>query len=111
MPEAKPENQGWLTYIYPSVDVFDGQQLLRFNEQAKVITLEDGTAYRSAGVGTLWAKLARIVIEDGLVLFMLTGGHSTRDPDGRLEADTAYGSRSSTSCDRANQRIGSDGDR
>ena len=74
LPEAKPENQGWLTYIYPSVDVFDGQQLLRFNEQAKVITLEDGTAYRSAGVGTLWAKLARIVIEDGLVLFMLTAG-------------------------------------
>ena len=74
LPEAKPENQGWLTFIYPGVDVFDGRQLLRFNQEVKEVTLDDGSSYRSAGIGTLWAKLAMIVIEDGLILFLMTAG-------------------------------------
>jgi len=71
LPTTKPENRGYLTYIYPRVDLWDGKQMLEFADQTGVITTASGHEYRSAGLPTLFAKLARIVLWDGKVTVLL----------------------------------------
>lgn len=72
LPTAKPENHGYLTYIYPRVDLWDGKQMLEFADQTAVIHTERGREYRSAGLPILYAKLARIVLWDGKITLLLT---------------------------------------
>ncbi|MBN1962560.1 MAG: MMPL family transporter [Deltaproteobacteria bacterium] len=71
-PTAKPENKGYLTYIYPRVDLMDGKQLLVFADQTGVIRTNSGREFRSAGLSILYAKLARMVIWDGKLALILT---------------------------------------
>ena len=68
---ADAENHGYLTYIYPRVDLWDGKQMLEFADQTSVITTASGHEYRSAGLPILFAKLARIVLWDGKVTVLL----------------------------------------
>src|SRR5690606_40916413 len=69
---TRPENHGWLTYIYPQVDLWDGKNMMRFAAQAEHIITEDGTEFRSAGLPILYAKLAEIVLFDGRLTVALT---------------------------------------
>lgn len=72
LPTTKPENHGWLTYIYPQVDLWDGKNMMRFAAQTEQITAADGTEFRSAGLPILYAKLADIVLFDGKLTVALT---------------------------------------
>lgn len=68
-----PENHGYLTFIYPSVDLWDGKQMLRFADEIEELHAPNGKVYNSAGGPILFAKLARIVLHDGKLTVMLTG--------------------------------------
>ena len=72
LASARPENQGLLTFIYPRVDLWDGKQLLVFADQTSTITTDDGQVFHGAGLATLYAKLARIVLWDGKVTVLVT---------------------------------------
>ncbi|AEI64681.1 hypothetical protein LILAB_13880 [Corallococcus macrosporus] len=89
LPTARPENHGYLTYIYASVDLLDGQKMLKFSDETKVIkaTYSPGKydqdawdpkaptvekEFRAAGATQLYARLARIVLWDGKVTVVLT---------------------------------------
>ena len=72
LPTAKPENKGFLTFIYPRVDLWDGKQMLEFADQTGVVTTASGKEFRSAGAPTLFARLARIVLWDGKFALILT---------------------------------------
>ncbi len=71
IPTTKPENQGYLTFIYPRVDLWDGKQMLEFADQTHVIKTASGREYRSAGLPILFARLARIVLWDGKITVIL----------------------------------------
>jgi predicted RND superfamily exporter protein len=77
IPTASPENRGFLTFIYPVVDLWDGKQMLRYAEEVEVISVDSGT-FNSAGAPILFAKLAKIVLFDArfsviLTFFLLLG--------------------------------------
>ncbi|MSP93364.1 MAG: export protein [Myxococcales bacterium] len=65
LPQARPENRGFLTFIYPVVDLWDGKQMLKFAEEVEEIHTADGTTFRAAGLPILFAHLAKIVLHDG----------------------------------------------
>ncbi len=76
LPSTKPENHGYLTFIYPKVDLWDGKQMLAFADQTSRIPtpeLKDpqtgevipAQVRRAAGPAPLFARLARIVLKDG----------------------------------------------
>jgi hypothetical protein len=71
LPTTKPENHGYLTFLYPKVDLWDGKNLLAFADQTRVIKGQSGKEYLSAGLAILYAKLARIVLWDGKVTVLL----------------------------------------
>jgi uncharacterized protein len=71
LPTTRPENHGYLTFLYPSVDLWDGKNLLKFADQTAVVTTSSGKQFRSAGLATLYAKLARIVLFDGKLTVVL----------------------------------------
>jgi predicted RND superfamily exporter protein len=70
LPTAK--NEGWLTFIYPGVDLWDGKKMLEFADQTHDIVTANGHVYHGAGPSILYAKLARIVLADGRVTIFLT---------------------------------------
>jgi predicted RND superfamily exporter protein len=72
LPSTKPENRGWLTFIYPRVDLWDGRNMLRFADQIGTIHTEQGHEFHAAGTSTLYARLARIVLHDGKLTVFLT---------------------------------------
>src|SRR5690606_491939 len=63
-PVPESTYKGYLTYIYPNVGLWDGQDLLRFADEVGAITV-DGKTYHSAGMAVLFADLARTVLSDG----------------------------------------------
>ena len=69
---TKPENHGWLTYIYPRVDLWDGKNMMRFGDQTEEIHTADGSVFYSAGLPILYATLADIVLFDGKLTVGLT---------------------------------------
>ncbi len=71
LPTTKPENQGYLTFVYPKVDLWDGKNLLKFADAAVSIQGDSGKSYRGAGLPILYAKLARIVLFDGKLTVLL----------------------------------------
>ncbi|HZA49533.1 MAG TPA: MMPL family transporter [Myxococcaceae bacterium] len=71
LPTTQPENHGYLTFLYPSIDLWNGKNLLQFSDQTAAITTASGKTFRSAGLATLYAKLARIVLWDGKVTVIL----------------------------------------
>ncbi|WP_338863527.1 efflux RND transporter permease subunit [Myxococcus stipitatus] len=89
LPTAHPDNHGWLTFIYSSVDLFDGQKMMQFADETRGIPVtyypgrfdtndfdpkvaEATKEFRAAGATQLYAKLARIVLWDGKVTVVLT---------------------------------------
>lgn len=72
LPSTKPENHGWLTFVYPTVDLWDGKQMLRFAEEVEEVKTPDGKIYHAAGMPILFAKLARIVLHDGQAAVLWT---------------------------------------
>jgi predicted RND superfamily exporter protein len=71
LPTTLPENHGYLTFIYPSVDLWDGKLMLQFADETSVIKTESGKEFRSAGAAQLYARLARIVLKDGQLTVIL----------------------------------------
>lgn len=71
LPETKVENHGFLTFIYPSVDLWDGKLMLQFADETAVIKTASGKEFRSAGAAQLYARLARIVLKDGQLTVIL----------------------------------------
>jgi hypothetical protein len=82
LPETKPENHGYLTFIYPSVDLWDGKKMLTFVDQTNNIptpevkdaqgnVIAEAQVRRAAGAAQLFARLARIVLGDGQLTVML----------------------------------------
>ncbi|WP_224244564.1 efflux RND transporter permease subunit [Hyalangium gracile] len=71
LPTTKPENHGFLTFIYPSVDLWDGKLMLQFADETSVIKTASGKEFRSAGAAQLYARLARIVLKDGQLTVIL----------------------------------------
>lgn len=64
--------QGYLTFIYPGVDLWDGKKMLEFADQTRDINTASGHVYHAAGASVLYAKLARIVLRDGELTVLLT---------------------------------------
>ena len=71
LPTTKPENQGWLTFVYPAVDLWDGAKMLEFVKQTKVVTIGEKT-FRAAGLPILYGTLATIVLKDGKMMVLVT---------------------------------------
>ncbi|MDY7227527.1 efflux RND transporter permease subunit [Hyalangium rubrum] len=71
LPTTKPENHGYLTFIYPSVDLWDGKLMLQFADETSIIKTADGKEFRAAGAAQLYARLARIVLADGKLTVLL----------------------------------------
>lgn len=71
LPQTKPENRGYLTFIYPKIDLWDGKNLIKFADQTSVIKGVSGKEYRGAGLAILYAKLAEIVLKDGKITVIL----------------------------------------
>ena len=72
LPTSKPENHGFLTYIYPTVDLWDGKQMLAFADQVEAIETSKGDTFYSAGTPIIFAKLARIVLHDARTTVLVT---------------------------------------
>ncbi|MCY1031815.1 MMPL family transporter [Corallococcus sp. BB11-1] len=86
LPSTRPENHGYLTFIYPSVDLWDGKQMLQFADQTRSIKgmvtpgkFTDGPQgtpvekeFRAAGATQLYASLARMVLKDAKLTIILT---------------------------------------
>jgi predicted RND superfamily exporter protein len=71
LPTTKKENQGYLLFLYPGVDLWDGSKMLQFADQVREIHTSSGKVYRSAGLAILYATLARIVLFDGKLTVLL----------------------------------------
>jgi predicted RND superfamily exporter protein len=71
LPTALPENRGWLTFIYPNVDTWDGRKMLDFADQTHFIHTASGKEFRAAGVPILYSRLARMVLHDGKLAVLL----------------------------------------
>jgi predicted RND superfamily exporter protein len=72
LPTTQPENHGFLTFIYPKVDLWDGKNVIAFSEQVENIAAKDGQTYHAAGSSVLMATLAKIVLSDTNVFIVLT---------------------------------------
>ncbi|MDC0710688.1 MMPL family transporter [Stigmatella sp. ncwal1] len=71
LPTSKVENHGFLTFIYPGVDLWDGKLMLQFADETSVIHTASGKAFRASGSAQLYARLARIVLADGRLTVLL----------------------------------------
>ena len=69
LPTSK--TQGYLTYVYAQVDLWDGKNMLKFAEQVEVIHVEGGPYY-AAGMPILFSGLAQMILADGRLTVILT---------------------------------------
>lgn len=72
LPTTRPENHGYLTFLYPQVDLWNGENVLKFAEQVEDIVTPEGKTYNSAGLAILMATLAKIVLNDAKMFVVLT---------------------------------------
>ncbi len=72
LPTTKPENHGYLTFIYAGVDLWDGEQMLRFSDEVREFEDKEGGVHRAAGMAPLMARLVRIILWDGKFSVALT---------------------------------------
>ncbi len=70
-PMASSGNEGYLTYIYPGISVWDGRELIKFADEVGEIKA-GGKTYHAAGGAVLFADLAKIVISDGKKISLIT---------------------------------------
>ncbi len=66
LPGSKPENRGYLTFLYAKEDLRNGKAMGRFADQVHHIHCASGRTYESAGPAILYAMLARTVLRDGI---------------------------------------------
>lgn len=71
LPTTRPENHGFMLFVYPGVDLWDGSKMLQFSDEVREIHTASGKVYRSAGLAILYATLARIVLFDGKLTVLL----------------------------------------
>ncbi len=71
LPTSKVENTGYLTFIYPGVDLWDGKKMLAFADEIHTLKMPSGKEFHAAGLPILYAKLARIVLWDGKITVIL----------------------------------------
>ena len=71
LPTSRPENRGYLTYLYAKEDLRNGKELVRFADQVHTIRTASGHVYRAAGPAILYAMLARTVLRDGYLTVLL----------------------------------------
>ncbi|WP_224371399.1 efflux RND transporter permease subunit [Hyalangium versicolor] len=71
LPTTKPENHGFLTFIYPSIDLMNGKLMIQFADETRLIKTASGKEFRAAGPSQLYARLARIVLSDGRLTVVL----------------------------------------
>jgi predicted RND superfamily exporter protein len=72
LPTTKPENKGFLTFIYPGVDLYEGKRMMAFAAQVEDLKTADGQVFHGAGLPILFAKLADIVLFDARLTVGLT---------------------------------------
>ncbi len=72
LSSAKPENRGWLTFVYPAVDLWSGKRVMALADQVEEIHTDDGRVFTSAGLPILYAYLARVVLKDAKVAVAIT---------------------------------------
>lgn len=71
MPTTRPENRGYLTFLYPGVDLWDGRKVLEFADQTANFKTASGKEFHGDGLPILYATLARIVLWDGKITVLL----------------------------------------
>ncbi len=71
LPSARVENQGYLGYIYPGVDLWDGRMLFQFTGEVETIETPEQT-FHASGLPILFVTLAKIVLADGRSSVLLT---------------------------------------
>ena len=71
LPTSRPENRGYLTYLYAKKDLRNGKELVRFADQVHHIRTASGRVYRASGPAILYAMLARTVLRDGCLTVLL----------------------------------------
>ena len=71
LPSARPENKGYLTFVYAGVDLWDGVEMQRFAAEVEEVPVESGTYY-AAGMPILFAKLTKIILHDAQFTVLMT---------------------------------------
>ena len=71
LPSARPENAGFLTFVYAGVDLWDGLSMLRFAEQVEEVRVESGV-YHAAGMPILFSQLTQMILRDGKLTVLWT---------------------------------------
>lgn len=66
--EATP---GYITYVYPGVDLWDGKEMIAFAQEVRDIPVESGT-YHAAGMPLIFSLLAQIILRDGQLTVLFT---------------------------------------
>ncbi len=74
LPDVRDAWPGWLTFIYPRVALWDGEELLEFDRQVRVIEADDGTLFHATGIPIIYALLATIVLKDGQLCALVALG-------------------------------------
>jgi len=70
-PIAESGKEGYLTYIYPGISVWDGRELMKFSDEVGEVKA-GGKSFYAAGGAVLFADLAKIVISDGKRISIIT---------------------------------------
>ena len=68
---SSAKHQGFLTYVYSGVDLWDGRFMIQFADQVGEIEVESGT-YHAAGMPLIFSLLAKIILRDGQLTVLLT---------------------------------------
>ena len=63
-PVPELHDDGYLTFIYPRVTVYDGRELIKFADEVGAFNV-NGKMIHGGGMAVLYADLARIVLADG----------------------------------------------
>lgn len=71
LPTARPENAGFLTFVYAGVDLWDGLSMLRFAAQVEEVRVASGV-YHAAGMPILFSQLTQMILRDGQLTALWT---------------------------------------
>jgi uncharacterized protein len=69
-PVPESRYKGYLTFIYPNVDIWNGQQIISFGNEISSIKA-GGKTYYTAGMAVLFGYLAHIVLRDGRLFTLI----------------------------------------
>ncbi len=69
-PVPESGREGYLTFIYPKVSIWDGREIMRFAAEVGALRV-GGEVFHTAGMAVIYADLAAIVLRDGVRLSLL----------------------------------------